>query len=90
MEPFYTKSIEWSYEQEYRYIFSTKSPKRVFIDNGNYYVKSPKIKSITFGCRINQNDPDYKKLIDVCDKKGILVKYLEASEDSYHLEEKCI
>lgn len=90
MVPFYTKSMEWSYEQEYRYIFSTKSTKRVFIDNENYYVKSPKIKSITFGCRVNQHDPDYKKIIDVCNKKGILVKYLEASEDSYSLEEKCI
>lgn len=90
MKPFYTKSKEWSYEQEFRYIFSTKSPERVFIDKGHYYVKSPKIKSITFGCRVDMNNPDYKKIIEICNKKGILVKYLEASEDSYSLEEKCI
>ena len=90
MEPFYTKSTEWSYEQEFRYIFSTKNNERIFVDDSNYYVKSPKIKSITFGCRINQHDPDYKKIIEVCNEKGILVKYLEASEDSYSLKEKYI
>lgn len=88
MKPFYTKSKEWSYEQEIRYIFSEKSPERVFVEKGNYYVKSPKIKSITFGCRVDMNDPSYKKIIEVCGKKGILTRYLETSEESYSLEEK--
>ena len=88
MEPFYTKSNEWAYEKEYRYIFSTKSKERVYYDNGHYYIKTPKIKSVSFGCRVDVNNPICRKIIDICSKKGISIKYLETSEELYSLEEK--
>ena len=88
MEPFYTKSNEWGYEQEYRYILNIKNHGRIFAEDGKYYLKSPRIKTIIFGCRVNENDPDYNKIVSICKEKNIPVKYLDVSEEYYSLEEK--
>ncbi len=87
MKPYYTKSKEWSYEQEFRYIFHKNGTKRVFVEKGHYYTKCPKIVSITFGCRIDRNDLVYKEIVNAAKLNNIMIKHASVNVDSFSLDE---
>ena len=87
MEPCYTKSNEWEYEKEVRYILSKNYGDRVFEAGGNYYIKSPKINSIAFGCRTDRNSRYYKDIVRIAKAKGIEIKYTAPNVDYFKLDE---
>ena len=85
MEPLYTKSIDWAYEQEVRYILPLRFSNRVFEDKNNCYIKAPNIKSIIIGCRANKNDEIIKTIIKLANEKGIKVKYAQVDDHQFAL-----
>lgn len=87
MKPYYTKSLEWKYEEEARYILHKTSCERVFKIGNDYYITSPKIKSITLGCCVDKNAECFKDLIDVAKEKGIEIKHAIPNQDCFCLEE---
>ena len=85
MEPLYTKSTDWKYEQEVRYILPIRFSDRVFKDKNNYYIKSPHIKSVIIGCRADKNSEAIKRIITLANKKSIQVKYAKADDHQFAL-----
>ncbi len=61
---YFEKSVDWSYENEWRGIFPLKNADKI-IDDDIYLFKfdKSKVKSITFGCRMSNEDK--KKIFDI-------------------------
>jgi len=60
---FFKKSLEWSYEQEYRAIFELSQADKIINDIHLFQIDKSKINSITFGC--NMSDKNKKTIIDI-------------------------
>lgn len=88
MEPLFTKSIDWQYEQEVRYILPARFNNRVFKDNNNSYIKSPVIKSVIIGCRADMNSDKIKRIIELANEKGVAVKYAQPDDHKFELNIK--
>lgn len=92
LKPFYTKSIEWKYEEEVRGVFHAKESPDVAIsvDASHYYLPMPKPKRIYIGCRaFNTEDPILMKklnrLLFRANRLRIDVVFLKQSQNEYKL-----
>ncbi|MDS1997784.1 DUF2971 domain-containing protein [Vibrio parahaemolyticus] len=72
------KSQEWSYEKEWRLVFSNG----ILQKEMGYQV--PKPKYVILGTKIAKDDAD--KVIDICERKGIEVKQMQMSPVLYKLD----
>ncbi len=72
------KSQEWSYEKEWRLVFSNGMLQKEM----GYQV--PKPKYVILGTKIAKDDAD--KVIDICERKGIEVKQMQMSPVLYKLD----
>ena len=87
MKPYYTKALDWKYEEEVRYVLSKNSTERVFKIKDNYYINSPKIVSVTFGCKIDKTDSNYQKLKAIAKAQNIIIKYVTPNNNEFVLDE---
>lgn len=76
---FFSKSIEWNYEKEWRIIKENKNNK-----NGeNYSVPSP--KAIYLGSKVDKSSQKVKKIIELAHKKNIIVYQMQIDCNEYKL-----
>lgn len=85
--PFLAKSSDWKYEKEVRCIYPNSSDK-IILREDQYFYKMGKIKSITLGCRIPEDERN--EMIDLSRIKGIEIFEMVLSKDTYLLEKKLI
>lgn len=83
LAPLLTKSLDWSYEEEVRCIVKSDNSKIIKEDNMFLYC-FPYVKSITLGCRINSSIE--KKLLGICNDKGISVYKMILSDTTFDLK----
>ncbi len=87
IRPFYTKSIDWKYEQEVRCLTTTSAKStNVVLDNGSYYFKMPKPSKIYIGCRAKGREMN--KLIALAKKQKIKIVFLKDDDNEFALTEK--
>ncbi len=86
-----TKSEEWSYEKEVRFLFPVKMCRE-----GHFIKISPKsIRQVIFGCRSTQPSTqryrdDIMKILDAPMFSHVTVSEMSPSKETYSLEIKCI
>lgn len=92
-EPFLKKSIDWSYEKEWRVLINKtqlkatmdllKKPDIIQRRNGMCFIKFPKPTSVFLGLNISEN---YEiKIKEICRKRDILVYKMVKDENGYNL-----
>ena len=88
LKPFITKSFEWKYEQEIRFMADsiTKHGPKITYEDGNYYYNIGLPTKIFIGCKADGKDK--QKLIKFARENKIKVIFLKASKDYYALEQK--
>jgi len=85
---FFKKSIEWSYEQEYRVILKLDNANKI-IDNNIHLFKfdKAKVNSITFGCNMSKDNK--KEIMDLIktddDYKRVKFNHAYLNDDGYYL-----
>jgi hypothetical protein len=94
-EPYYTKSTDWAYEEEYRIIFSEQDIDKhdrlckVKCNDGfeRLAYKMPPIKRIYLGAKLPSDCPEqYNQILNLTKQKDdIEVVTLKISEDKYNL-----
>lgn len=84
MAPFFTKSTDWSYEEEIRCVYSSSQLNDdVTSDMERYFLKMPKIKRIYIGCKaggVNLDD-----LFVRCQHREIEVVFMKESAESFSM-----
>lgn len=93
-EPYYTKSKNWSYENEYRLLF----PEKDIVNNDRFYkdkfsdnveriaYKMPTVKKVYLGAKLQSGCPEqYKQLLGLIKQKDIELIALSISEEKYKL-----
>lgn len=86
LSSFLSKSIDWSYEEEVRCLFSLNNDNEfTFIGNDKYLYHMPtNIKTIYLGCKISKDNKE--KIIQLAKEKNIKVYQFIESEKKYELE----
>lgn len=83
IKPFFVKSTDWSYEEEIRCLFSTKTYKkdRISYDGENYFVNVGKINKIFIGSKAK--GPNVDEIIKLAEHRGIDVVFMKESDKEF-------
>lgn len=86
---FYTKSIDWSYEKEIRYVnYIDGKYNNIYLDSqsGKYVIDLKPIK-IYIGSKADPNGDELNRLIKIAKKKGIRVSLMKEDSESFSIIE---
>lgn len=87
LEPFITKSDQWSYEEEVRCLLTSSSKTQNLIkDDDQYFYKMPNPTKIYVGCRAKGQE--LASLSKLAKRKGIKLVFLKEDDDTFSLREK--
>ena len=93
-EPFYTKGSDWRYEGEVRCVYDDSDKfgnvieKEIIKKSGEKGIilvhKMPNpVKRVYLGCKIDKNSDNYKKLVEIANKKNIELIEMKIDEKNY-------
>jgi hypothetical protein len=78
----FTKSTEWSYEKEKRFVAqSPESNENIEQDGDLFFYRVPKIEHVYIGCRAGGDELDH--LLSLLEDRKIEYTYMKDSEDKY-------
>ncbi|MCG7336196.1 DUF2971 domain-containing protein [Sporosarcina sp. ACRSM] len=77
IQPAISKSIEWSYEKEWRMIFISEQG----VESFNYKISKP--KSVILGARVSEEDKS--EVLEIAKQKNIPVKQIQLDRSKYGL-----
>jgi len=84
MRPLFTKSDDWSYEEEIRCVYSSNQEnKDIEFDMDRHYLKMQRIKKVYIGCKAEGTN--LGDLIEKCQDRGIAVTFMKESNGSFSI-----